>query len=66
MRKLYGWSYFDKLVQLNPQIGRSANDTVTMLNAGERDFVRAIFGEQMLLDRFPHRFVQPPATFPVG
>jgi len=36
MRKLYGWQYFDKLAQLNPQIGRSANDTVTMLNAGER------------------------------
>jgi iron(III) transport system substrate-binding protein len=36
MRKLYGWQYFEKLAQLNPQIGRSANDTVTMLNAGER------------------------------
>jgi iron(III) transport system substrate-binding protein len=36
MRKLYGWQYFEKLSQLNPQIGRSANDTVTMLNAGER------------------------------
>jgi iron(III) transport system substrate-binding protein len=36
MRKLYGWQYFEKLAQNNPQIGRSANDTVTMLNAGER------------------------------
>jgi iron(III) transport system substrate-binding protein len=37
MRKLYAWQYFEKLAQLNPQIGRSANDTVTMLNAGERE-----------------------------
>jgi iron(III) transport system substrate-binding protein len=36
MRKLYGWEYFDKLEKNNPQIGRSINDTVTMLNAGER------------------------------
>jgi iron(III) transport system substrate-binding protein len=36
MRKLYGWDYFKKLEQNKPQIGRSINDTVTMLNAGER------------------------------
>lgn len=36
MRKLYGWQFFEKLAQNNPQIGRSANDTVTMLNAAER------------------------------
>jgi iron(III) transport system substrate-binding protein len=36
MRKLYGWQLFDKLAKNNPQIGRSINDTVTMLNAGER------------------------------
>lgn len=36
MRKLYGWDYFEKLEKNNPQIGRSINDTVTMLNAGER------------------------------
>lgn len=36
MRKLYGWEYFDKLEKNRPQIGRSVNDTVTMLNAGER------------------------------
>lgn len=36
MRKLYGWDYFEKLAQNNPQIGRSINDTVTMMNAGER------------------------------
>lgn len=36
MRKLYGWDYFKKLEALKPQIGRSINDTVTMLNSGER------------------------------
>jgi len=36
MRKLYGWEFFEKLEENNPQIGRSINDTVTMLNAGER------------------------------
>ena len=36
MRKLYGWQYFEKLEKNKPQIGRSINDTVTMLNSGER------------------------------
>jgi iron(III) transport system substrate-binding protein len=36
MRKLYGWQYFDRLEKNQPQIGRSVNDTVTMLNAKER------------------------------
>jgi iron(III) transport system substrate-binding protein len=36
MQKLYGWDYFEKLEKNNPQIGRSVNDTVTMLNAKER------------------------------
>ena len=36
MRKLYGWDYFVKLEKNKPQIGRSINDTVTMLNAKER------------------------------
>jgi iron(III) transport system substrate-binding protein len=36
MRKLYGWDYFVKLEKNQPQIGRSINDTVTMLNAKER------------------------------
>jgi iron(III) transport system substrate-binding protein len=36
MRKLYGWDYFVKLEKNKPQIGRSVNDTVTMLNAKER------------------------------
>lgn len=36
MQKLYGWDYFTKLEKNQPQIGRSVNDTVTMLNAKER------------------------------
>jgi iron(III) transport system substrate-binding protein len=36
MDKTYGWSYFDRLEKNRPQIGRSINDTVTMLNAKER------------------------------
>ncbi len=36
LKKLYGWEFFEKLAKNNPQIGRSINDTVTMLNAGER------------------------------
>jgi iron(III) transport system substrate-binding protein len=33
---LYGWQYFEKLKANNPQIGRSIQDTLTMLRAGER------------------------------
>jgi iron(III) transport system substrate-binding protein len=36
MNKLYGWDYFTRLEKNQPQIGRSVNDTVTMLNAKER------------------------------
>ncbi len=36
MQKLYGWDYFTKLEKNKPQIGRSVNDTVTMLNSKER------------------------------
>ena len=35
MRKLYGWDYFEKLAKNNPRIGRSGNDPITLLNAGE-------------------------------
>jgi iron(III) transport system substrate-binding protein len=35
MRKSYGWDYFKKLEANKPRIGRSINDTVTMLNAKE-------------------------------
>jgi iron(III) transport system substrate-binding protein len=36
LKKLYGWDFFEKLAKNNPQVGRSINDTVTMLYAGER------------------------------
>jgi len=36
MRKLYGWRFFESLASNNPQIGRSINDAITLLNAGER------------------------------
>jgi iron(III) transport system substrate-binding protein len=35
MRKLYGWEYFERLAKNNPRIGRSGNDPITLLNAGE-------------------------------
>src|SRR6201998_2971045 len=35
LRKQYGWDFFEKLAKKNPRGGRSINDTVTMLNAGE-------------------------------
>ncbi|MBV8168459.1 MAG: extracellular solute-binding protein [Alphaproteobacteria bacterium] len=34
--KLYGWDFFEKLEKNRPLVGRSINDTTTMLNAGER------------------------------
>jgi iron(III) transport system substrate-binding protein len=36
MTALYGWQYFERLKDNNPQIGRSLLDTLTMLRAGER------------------------------
>jgi iron(III) transport system substrate-binding protein len=36
LEKLYRWDYFVKLEKNKPQIGRSADDPVTLLNAGER------------------------------
>ncbi len=35
MRKMYGWNFFDKLAKNNPRIGRSGNDPISLLNAGE-------------------------------
>jgi iron(III) transport system substrate-binding protein len=36
MRKMYGWDYFKKLERNKPLIGRSSQDPVTAMNAGER------------------------------
>jgi iron(III) transport system substrate-binding protein len=35
LRKLYGWTYFEKLAKNNPRVGRSGNDPVTLINAAE-------------------------------
>ena len=35
LKKAYGWEYFEKLAKNNPRIGRSGNDPVTLINAGE-------------------------------
>lgn len=47
MKNLYGWSYFEKLEQNRPQIGRSINDTVTALNAGERQVAAGADGSTL-------------------
>lgn len=36
MRRMYGLEYLKALAKVNPLVGRSINDTVTMLNSGER------------------------------
>lgn len=35
LRNAYGWQYFEKLAKNNPRVGRSGNDPVTLVNAGE-------------------------------
>jgi iron(III) transport system substrate-binding protein len=35
MQKLYGWDFFKALARNNPRIGRSTQDTVTLLSGGE-------------------------------
>ena len=47
MTKLYGWEYFEKLEKNKPQIGRSINDTVTALNAGERQVAAGADGSTL-------------------
>jgi iron(III) transport system substrate-binding protein len=37
MQQKYGWDYFEKLNKLNPLIGRSVDDPITVLNSGERE-----------------------------
>jgi iron(III) transport system substrate-binding protein len=36
LQKMYGWDFFSALEKNKPQIGRSSDDPVTLLNAGER------------------------------
>ena len=35
LKRLYGWQYFEKLAANRPRIGRSGNDPITSINAGE-------------------------------
>jgi iron(III) transport system substrate-binding protein len=37
LKRMYGWDYFKALEKNKPQIGRSSDDPVTLLNAGERN-----------------------------
>lgn len=48
MKNLYGWSFFERLEKNKPQIGRSINDTVTALNAGERQVAAGAEGPTLL------------------
>ncbi|HZP97930.1 MAG TPA: extracellular solute-binding protein [Reyranella sp.] len=47
MKLKYGWDYFEKLEKNKPQIGRSINDTVTALNAGERQVAAGADGSTL-------------------
>lgn len=47
MKQMYGWGYFEKLEKNKPQIGRSINDTVTALNAGERQVAAGADGSTL-------------------
>jgi len=61
LEKKYGWSYFEKLRANNPQIGRSINDVITMLEAGERSVGHAGDGpfRKKELEGAPYRTVFP-------
>jgi iron(III) transport system substrate-binding protein len=37
LKRMYGWDYFKALEKNKPQIGRSSDDPVTLMNAGERN-----------------------------
>ncbi len=49
LRKMYGWEYFKALEKNHPQIGRSSQDPVTLLNAGERTIGVAVPAATTLL-----------------
>lgn len=36
LSRMYGWKFFESLEKNKPQVGRSSDDPVTLLNAGER------------------------------
>ena len=47
MKLQYKWDYFEQLEKNKPQIGRSINDTVTTLNAGERQVAAGADGSTL-------------------
>ncbi|MBV9783190.1 MAG: extracellular solute-binding protein [Acidisphaera sp.] len=51
MRRMYGWEYFTALERNKPQIGRSSDDPVTLLNAGERSIGIAVSTGTTLLSK---------------
>jgi iron(III) transport system substrate-binding protein len=62
MRKMYGWDYFKRLEKNRPQIGRSSQDPVTLLNAGERSIGICVPAGTMLLSMSrgnPLRLIYP-------
>ncbi|HET6233755.1 MAG TPA: extracellular solute-binding protein [Acetobacteraceae bacterium] len=62
LRRLYGWDYFTALEKNKPQIGRSSDDPVTLLNAGERNVGIGVTLDSTLLSMArgnPLAFVYP-------
>jgi iron(III) transport system substrate-binding protein len=62
LSRMYGWDYFTALEKNKPQIGRSADDPVTLLNAGERNIGMGVSLAQPLLSEArgnPIRIVYP-------
>jgi iron(III) transport system substrate-binding protein len=51
LKKQYGWDYFKSLERNKPQIGRSADDPVTLLNAGERSVGLGVSSGMVLLSK---------------
>ena len=51
LSRIYGWSYFEALEKNKPQIGRSSDDPVTLLNAGERTIGMGVSLSAPLLSR---------------
>ena len=49
LRKMYGWDYFKSLEKNSPQIGRSSEDPVAVMNAGERSVGLGVPTGTMLL-----------------
>jgi iron(III) transport system substrate-binding protein len=51
LSRMYGWKYFESLEKNKPQIGRSSDDPVTLLNAGERSLGMGVSLSSPLLSK---------------